>query len=210
MIDLDVKKVGRIPDGGGCRAHGCGSTQDLAATNAKDRAAREANRTGTRSPRGGYVYLHCAIDGYSHLAYTEHLADEKAATTIGFWACARAFFAAHGIARVVCVITDNGANCKAAALHRTITATASRHQRIRPYTPRHNGRIERYNRILAEEFLYSRLWTSKAQRAEALKTWNFHYNYHRDHTAIGNQPPASRLPAGPWGFCDSGGELSAG
>ncbi len=184
MIHLDVKKVGRIPDGGGWRAHGRGSP-----------GAKAAARTKTRGTRTGYVYLHCAIDGYSRLAYTEHLADEKAATTIGFWARARAFFTAHGITRVVRVITDNGANYKAAAFHRTITATASRHQRIRPYTPRHNGKIERYNRILAEEFLYSRLWTSEAQRAEALKTWNIHYNYHRDHTAIGNQPPASRLPA---------------
>ncbi len=73
---------------------------------------------------------------------------------------------------------------------------ASRHQRIRPHTPRHNGKVERYNRILAEELLYARIWTSEAERAAAIKIWNVHYNYHRPHTAAGDQPPASRLHAG--------------
>lgn len=71
-----------------------------------------------------------------------------------------------------------------------------RHQRITPYTPRHNGKVERYNRILAEEFLYARTWTSEPQREAALRIWNIHYNYHRPRTAAGNQPPASRLRAG--------------
>lgn len=146
MIHLDVKKVGRIPDGGGWRAHGRGSVQ-----------ANTAARAKTKSARAGYVYLHSVIDGYSRLAYTEHLPDENATTTIGFWSRARAFFAAHAITKIVRLITDNGANYKATAFYRTITATASHHQRIRPYTPRHNGKIERYNRILAEELLYSRL-----------------------------------------------------
>lgn len=176
--------VGRIPDGGGRRAHGRGSAAD-----------KNAQRAKTTGAQAGYVYLHCAIDGYSRLAYTEHLPDEKASTTIGFWARARAFFNAHGITRIVRVITDNGANYRAAAFYQTITATASRQQRIHPYTPRHNGKVERYNRILAGEFLYSRVWTSEQLRADAIKTWSIHYNYHRDHTAIGNRPPVSRLPA---------------
>lgn len=184
MVHLDVKKVGRIPDGGGWRAHGRGSKQDKAAQRAK-----------TKGARAGYVYLHSAIDGYSRLAYTEHLPDEKAAATIGFFHRARAFFAAHGIARIVRVITDNGANYKATAFTRTVVAAASRHQRIRPHTPRHNGKVERYNRILAEEFLYARVWTSEAERAAAIKIWNIHYNYHRAHTAAGDRPPASRLRA---------------
>lgn len=69
----------------------------------------------------------------------------------------------------------------------------ARHQRITPYTPWHNGKVERYNRILAEEFLYARTWTSEQQRPHALEIWNAHYNYHRPHTAAGNQPPATRL-----------------
>jgi transposase InsO family protein len=184
MIHLDVKKAGRIPDGGGWRAHGRGSD-----------AAKAASRTKTRGGRAGYVYLHSAIDGYSRLAYTEHLENETAQTTIGFFHRARAFFAAHGITRIVRVVTDNGPNYRAALFHQSVTAVASRHQRTRPYTPRHNGKVERYNRILAEEFLYARTWTSEQQRSDALAVWNIHYNYHRNHTAAGNQPPASRLHA---------------
>lgn len=182
MVHLDVKKVGRIPDGGGWRAHGRGSAADKAAQRAK-----------TSGARAGYVYLHSAVDGFSRLAYTEHLPNETAATTIGFLHRARAFFAAHGIHRLVRVVTDNGANYTAKAFTRTVAAVASRHQRIRPHTPRHNGKVERYNRILAEELLYARIWTSEAERAAAIGVWNVHYNCHRPHTAVGDQPPASRL-----------------
>lgn len=184
MVHLDVKKVGRIPDGGGHRVHGRGSNQH--------RATARAKVAGAKS---GYVFLHSIIDGYSRLAYTEHLPDEKAATTIGFYARARAFFRAHGIDRVVRVITDNGSNYRAKDFTRVIAATASRHQYIRPYTPRHNGKVERYQRTLTHELLYARIWKSEAERAAAIDVWNIHYNYHRDHTAIGDRPPASRLKA---------------
>jgi transposase InsO family protein len=180
MVHLDVKKVGRIPDGGGWRAHGRGSEQ-----------ARRSKRATGRGPRVSYTYLHSAVDGFSRLAYTEALPDEKARTAIAFLSRARAFFAAHGISHIHRIVTDNGSCYKAGdfatALH------GARHQRITPYTPRHNGKVERYNRILAEEFLYARTWTSEQQRTTALTVWNVHYNYHRPHTAAGNQPPATRL-----------------
>jgi transposase InsO family protein len=185
MVHLDVKKVGRIPDGGGWRAHGRGSGPDRAAQRAK-----------TKGARAGYVYLHSIVDGFSRLAYTEELADEKAATTIGFFHRARAFFAAHGIHRFVRVVTDNGPNYTARAFVRTVLAVASRHQRIRPHTPKHNGKVERYHQILAEELLYAREWSSEHDRAAAITVWNIHYNYHRCHTAVGDRPPASRLHAG--------------
>jgi len=184
MVHINVKKVGRIPDGGGHRVHGRHSVQN--------RAAQRAKVAGARA---GYVFLRSIVDGYSRLAYTEHLIDEKAATTIGFYARARVFFRAHGIDRVVTVVTDNGANYRAKDFVRTIAATASKHQYIRPYTPRHNGKVERYNRTLADKLLYARIWTSQDQRAAAIQRWNIHYNYHRDHTAIGDRPPASRLKA---------------
>ena len=94
--------------------------------------------------------------------------DEKASTTIGFFCRARAFFTAHGITRLVRVVTDNGANYRARTFTTTITSLASRHQRIRPYTPRHNGKVERYNRILAEECLYARNYSSQQQRHDAV------------------------------------------
>ncbi len=107
---------------------------------------------------------------------------------------ARAFFAAHGIGHIHRIVTDNGSCYR--AHHFATVLRGARHQRIRPYTPRHNGKVERYQRILAEEFLYAREWTSDIQRREALDIWNIHYNYHRPHTAAGNQPPASRLRTG--------------
>lgn len=108
MLHLDVKKVGRIPDGGGWRVHGRGSAQHKATARAKSTGAR-----------AGFVYLHSIIDGYSRLAYTEALPNETAKTTIGFFARARAFFAAHGITRIVRVITDNGSNYRAKDFTRT-------------------------------------------------------------------------------------------
>ena len=174
MLHLDVKKVGQIPDGGGWRLHSRGHAK-------------------ARKQRVGYTYLHSAIDGYSRLAYTEALENETAATTIGFFSRARAFFAAHGITRLVRVVTDNGSNYRAKTFVRTANAHASRHQRTRPYTPRHNGKVERYQRILTEEWLYAHAFYSEDERREAISVWVHHYNYHRPHTACADQPPATRV-----------------
>lgn len=140
-----MKKLGRIPDGGGWWAHGRGAAATLKAK---------------RGPgaRVGYTYLHSAVDGFSRLAYTEALEDETAATTISFFARARAFFTAHGITRMNRVVTDNGSNYRARDFIRTVEALAQKHQRIRPYTPRHNGKVERYNRLLVDEVLYTRIY----------------------------------------------------
>ncbi|BCT74177.1 IS481 family transposase [Sinomonas cyclohexanicum] len=179
MVHVDVKKVGRIPDGGGHRVHGRGSAQ-----------AKAAERAKAKGARAGYVYLHSAVDGHTRLAYTEALPDERAATAIGFVTRAKAFFAAHGITWIHRIVTDNGSCYRAHDFAHVLQG--ARHQRITPYTPRHNGKVERYNRILAEEFLYAREWTSEHQRAQALSVWNVHYNYHRPHTAVGNRPPATK------------------
>ena len=184
MMHLDVKKVGRIPDGGGWRIHGGDSDQ-----------ARTADRAKTAGVRAGYVYLHSIVDGFSRLAYTEALADEKGPTAAAFLARAKVWLAAHGISHIHRVITDNGA-CYRSHDFARIVGTSTRHQRTRPYTPRHNGKAERYQRILAEELLYARPFTSEAERTTAISIWNLHYNYHRPHSAAGGQPPASRLKTG--------------
>jgi transposase InsO family protein len=181
MVHLDVKKVGRIPDGGGWRIHGRGSQQ-----------ARAVERSKTRGARAGYVYLHSAIDGHTRLAYTEALNDEKGTTAAAFLDRAREWFSAHGIITIERIVTDNGA-CYRSKVFTEAIAT-SRHQRITPYTPRHNGKVERYNRILAEDILYARTWNSERERRQALELWNLHYNYHRPHGAHGGQPPASSAP----------------
>lgn len=164
MVHVDIKKVGRIPDGGGWRMHGRGSEH-----------AKKVDRGKKRGTRTGYVYLHSIVDGFSRLAYTEALPDEKGVTAVGFINRAKAFFAAHGIARFTRVVTDNGSCYRSEVFARTLAGT--RHQFIRPYTPRHNGKVERYNRILAEELLYVHDWTSETQRSEAIAVWNVHYNY---------------------------------
>lgn len=119
MVHIDVKKVGRIPDGGGWRVHGKGSEQANAVARAK-----------TRGTKAEFVYLHPAIDGYSRLAYTEALPDEKAATAAQFLGRARVWMARHGIVTIQRIVTDNGACYRANAFH---DATGdSRHQRITP------------------------------------------------------------------------------
>ena len=108
LVHLDVKKIGRIPDGGGWRAVGRGS---------------DGHRASRRRPRPGYAYLHTAIDDRSRLAYTEELADEKSVTAAGFWAPAAAFFAAHGIERIAAVLTDNGSCYRGKSVLGRIIAT---------------------------------------------------------------------------------------
>jgi len=184
MVHLDVKKVGRIPDGGGWRVHGRDSDQHKAVERAK-----------TAGARAGYVYLHSIIDGFSRLAYTEPLDDEKGATAAAFLARAKVWFAAHGITHLHRVITDNG-SCYRSADFARIVGAKTRHQRTKPFTPRHNGKAERYQRILAEELLYAREYNDEAERSAAIGVWNIHYNYHRPHSAAGGRPPATRLKTG--------------
>lgn len=150
-----------------------------------------------RGAKSGYVFLHSAIDGYSRLGYTrlgynEALDDEKAVTAVAFLNRARAWFAAHGMTQIERIVADNGACYRASGFADAIGE--SRHQRITPYPPRHNGRIERYNRILAEEFRYARTWTSEPERAAAIQVWNRHDHSHRPHGAHDGKPPASATP----------------
>jgi transposase InsO family protein len=184
MVHLDVKKVGRIPDGGGWRIHGRSSPQH-----------RAADRAKTAGARAGYVYLHSIVDGFSRLAYTEPLEDEKGATAAAFLARAKVWFAAHGITHIHRVVTDNG-SCYRSGDFARIVGTRTRHQKTKPFTPKHNGKAERYQRILTEEVLYAREYHREDERSAAIGIWNIHYNYHRPHSAAGGQPPASRLDTG--------------
>lgn len=139
------------------------------------------------------MYFHFAIDGHTRLAFTEALNDEKGATAAGFLERANTVFAAHGITSIERVVTDNGACYRSKVFAEAVIP--ARHQRITPYTPRHNGKEERYNRILAEEFLYARTWHSEQERTDGLVLWNLHYNSHRPHGAHDGQPPAPAPPS---------------
>jgi transposase InsO family protein len=187
LIHVDIKKLGNIPDGGGWRIHG----------KARGIANRQAHRDPTRPrkvhgrPNLGYCYVHSAVDGFSRLAYSEALDDESAATALAFWTRARTFFASHGIT-VERVLTDNGSAYRSHAWRDEHRRLGIRHSTTRVRRPQTNGKVERLNRTLLEEWAYKRLYTSETARRAALSGWLHHYNHHRPHTALGNLPPITR------------------
>lgn len=170
LVHVDIKKLGKIPDGGGWRAFGRDSAQARAAHVARDRAGR----AGAASSRG-YVYLHHAVDDHSRLAYSEILGDERKETAAAFWKRAKAFFAAHGIT-VKAVLTDNG-SCYRSRLWAKALGRRVKHRRTRPYRPQTNGKVERFNRTLLEEWAYACVYLCEADRAAAYPAWLHHYNH---------------------------------
>jgi transposase InsO family protein len=176
LVHMDVKKIGRIPDGGGWRALG--------------RAARETTRD--RTTKLGYDYVHSLVDDHSRLAYSEILPDEKGASCAAFLTRAAAYFADHGIARIERVMTDN-AWAYRWSLREVTTALGARQVFIKPHCPWQNGKVERLNRTLATEWAYRQVFTTNAERADALAPWIEHYNTRRRHSALGGLPPISRL-----------------
>jgi transposase len=187
MVHVDVKKIGRIPDGGGWRVHGRGS----AAAN----AVRNAKHADRRRRRLSYCYLHSAIDDRSRLVYTEELPDETAATAAAFWHRAVAFFARHGIATIERCMTDNAPAYRSVKFGQALLDTNTVHKRTRAYRPQTNGKVERFHGTLTREWAYAAAYDSNAERTAALAPYLHHYNYHRPHTALGGRPPISRCPS---------------
>ena len=138
LVQVDIKKLGRIPTGGGWRAHGRG------------------NDAWRGHAAVGYAYIHTAIDSYSRVAYSEVLADERAVTAIAFWRRAHSWFAAHHI-DVQTVQTDNGSCYRAHTITDAVTATRATHRRLPPRRPAWNGKVERFNRTLLNEWAYVRV-----------------------------------------------------
>jgi transposase InsO family protein len=186
LVHVDIKKLGRIPTGGGWRVHGRGSEQDRRAGAARDAAARR----GAAASRG-YVYLHHAVDDHSRLAYSEQLNDERKETAAGFWLRANAFFAAAGIT-VTAVMTDNGACYRSHAFADALGEDV-KHRRTRPYRPQTNGKVERFNRTLNSEWAYAEVYLCDEDRAATYPDWIHSYNHHRPHTGIGGLVPADRV-----------------
>ena len=122
----------------------------------------------------------------------EILDDEKAVTALGFWRRARWWFALHGI-DIKAVLTDNGSCYKAHLWRDELVVSGIKHRRTRPYRPQTNGKVERFNRTLCDEWAYVRAYRSEAQRCSALAGWLHTYNHHRCHTAIGGHPPMTRV-----------------
>jgi transposase InsO family protein len=143
--------------------------------------------------RVGYDFVHCAIDDHTRLAYAEIYPDETATTCAGFLRAAAAWFATVGIDRIERVMTDNAmAYRKSHAWRQALTDLGAQARFTRSYRPQTNGKAERFNRTLAEEWAYIRPFHNSADRAAALPGWLHTYNHHRSHTALGGQPPISR------------------
>jgi len=178
LVHMDVKKIGRIPDGGGWRAHG----RQMGSTGQKKRA------------KIGYDYVHSLVDDHSRLAYSELLPDEKGPTCAGFLERAAAYFATHGIDRIERLMTDNAfAYRYSHDIQRVCAALGAKQKFIKPHCPWQNGKVERFNRTLQVEWAYRQVFNTNAERAAALAPWLEVYNTRRRHTALGGLPPTSRL-----------------
>lgn len=169
LVHVDVKKLARIPDGGGWRSRG-----------------REVTTKDQHRRSRGMACVHSAIDAHSRVAYSEIHDDEKGPTCAAFWNRACEFFTTYGIDTIDAVLTDNAKNYT--GLDFTAALGATEHRRIRPRRPQTNGKIERFNRTLLDEWAYARAYTSDNERTAALDDWLHIYNHHRHHAAIGGPP----------------------
>ena len=175
LIHVDVKKIAGIPDGGGWHVRGRGYPGDF-----------------HRARMVGYRYIHSALDDRTRLVYSEIHTDERGVTAAAFWQRAVAWFAARGIS---CerVLSDNGSCYKSGLWHRACAATGTTVKKTRPRRPQTNGKIERYHRILLEEWAYIRPWTSETERHAGYDAFVHFYNQHRSHGALGWATPAAAL-----------------
>lgn len=186
MIHVDVTKFGNIPDGGGHRFVGRQQGN-------RNRAATiGAPRTKNREPIIGKAFVHTVIDDHSRVAYAEIHDDEQAITAVGVLNRAVAWFAARGVT-VERVLSDNGSAYKSHLWRDTCHALNIKVKKTRPYRPQTNGKIERFHRTMGEGWAFKRFYASESARRNALPAWLHEYNHHRPHTAIGGQPPISRL-----------------
>jgi transposase InsO family protein len=172
LIHIDTKKLGRI-DGIGHRITG--------------------DRRGQSSKRGaGWEALHVAIDDASRLAYTEVLPDEKKASACAFMARALDWFTRHGV-QVERVMSDNGSAYRSRDFRSLLAQTGLRHIRTRPYTPRTNGKAERFIQRSLREWANAEPYRSSRERIEAMPGWMDTYNLTRPHSAHKSIPPFTRL-----------------
>jgi transposase InsO family protein len=188
LIHVDVTKFGNIPDGGGHKF----LSRQQSKTNSQATARRTGQRGQQHRPRIGTAFVHTVIDDHSRLAYAEICTDEKATTAIGVLHRAVTWFADHGVT-IERVLSDNGSAYKSHAWRDACTTLGITPKHTRPYRPQTNGKIERFHRTLADGWAYARLYTSTHQRDTALPAWLHFYNHHRPHSAIGGQPPITRL-----------------
>jgi transposase InsO family protein len=173
LLHLDTKKLGTVPPGGGHRLLGW--------------QRGKANRR-----RGGYEYLHVAVDDASRLAFVQILPDEREATTAQFLLATAAHYAEQGI-RIERVLTDRGNAYRSRTFARALEQLDAQHRWTRPYRPQTNGKAERFIKTLIEEWAYARFYRSNPARRHALPRWLDFYNHRRPHTALQGQAPAASV-----------------
>ena len=176
LLHLDVKKLGRIGSIGAGR-----------------RLVTGQRHQGYRQAGLGWEFLHVAIDDYSRVSYAELLPNEQQTSATAFLERAAAWFRQQGVRRIERVMTDNGSAYISHAFGTAVASLGARHLRTRPYTPRTNGKAERLIQTLLREWAYVRPYRSSAFRSLALRPYLTYYTTQRRHTALGFQPPASRL-----------------
>ena len=185
LVHVDVKKLGNIPAGGGWKKLGRTSG------NRNHQADKSGDKRSRHGSLRGHAYIHAAVDDHTRLAYCEIHDDETRETAAEFWRRAYARFATHEIT-VHRVLTDNGGCYRSFLWRDTLAELDVQHLRTRPYRPQTNGKVERFNRTMLNEWAYQRLYTSESARRAALPAWLHRYNHHRPHTALGGKPPITR------------------
>ena len=183
LVHIDVKKQGRIPDGGGWRTHGRSA--------GVGRVRHERGRKGSGA-KLGYDFLHVAVDDHSRVAYVERHDNERGDTAAAFLQRAHAWFCEHGVT-VERALTDNGACYRSAAFRQAADTLAVALKKTRPYRPQTNGKVERFNQTLKREWAWAQPYTTNTQRTCALGTFLHRYNHHRPHRGIKGATPMSRL-----------------
>ena len=189
LLHVDVKKLGKVPDGGGWRylskAEGF---RNRAATAARTGAAKGKHG----QPLIGTCYLHTVIDDHSRVAYVEPHDDETKETATAVLRNAVAWFADRGVT-VRAVLSDNGGAYRSYLWAATCAELGITAKRTRPYRPQTNGKIERFHRTLADGWAFKKFYPSEDARLQALPPWIHQYNHHRPHSAIGKVAPITRL-----------------
>lgn len=189
LLHVDVKKLGRVPDGGGWRYVGKQQGD-------KNRSATAARTGGPKNkysqPLIGTCYLHTVIDDHSRVAYVEAHGDETAVTAAAVLRNAVAWFAERDVT-VQRVLSDNGSAYRSHLWRNTCAELGITPKKTRPYRPQTNGKIERFHRTLAEGWAFKKFYNSESARLAALPSWLHQYNHHRPHSAIGKQAPITRL-----------------
>ena len=169
LLHLDIKKLGRIAKPG----------------------HRITGNPADRTRHVGWEYVHVAIDDHSRIAFSAIFPDETAASTIAFLAQALEYYARLGI-RFRALLTDNGPAYRTRLFARMCKRLGIKHRFTRPYTPRTNGKAERFIRTAVQEWAYVRTYQNSEQRRDQLRRWLHEYNWHRPHTSLGHQPPIAR------------------